>query len=184
MRKELNKNRAYRLVTSGNLVLVTSSYKDRDNIITCSWQIPFSHSPSGLLIALAKRHLSSEFVRKTQEFVINIPDFSLIKEVIFCGTCSGRDYDKFKETNLTKEKAKVLVKTPRIKECIGVIECGLSDIKEAGDHYIFFSEPLYSEVEEGLFDFENFVWKESADLIFHLGGEFFSCLGKVEKVIL
>jgi len=182
MRKEVKKNMAYRLITSGNLVLITSSYKDKDNIITCSWQTPFSHNPPGILVALAKSHLSSEFVRKTQEFVINVPDFSLIKEAIFCGRHSGRDWDKFKETSLTKEKPKVLRKTFRIKECIGVIECGLSDIKEMGDHYIFFSEPLYSEVEEAFFDFDNFVWKENAKLIFHLGAKFFSPLEKIEEL--
>ena len=184
MKRQLEKNRAYRLINPGNLILVTSSYEDKDNIVTCAWNSPYSHKPAGVLIALAKTHLSSELIKKSEEFIINIPNWSLKASLIFCGTHSGREWDKFKEANLTKEKSHILIKTPKIKECIGSIECALVDIKEIGDHFIFFAEPVYAEVEEDLFDFENFVWKESADLIFHLGGAFFSCLGKVEKITL
>jgi flavin reductase (DIM6/NTAB) family NADH-FMN oxidoreductase RutF len=46
-----------------------------------------------------------------------------LKEVVqYCGTVSGRDYDKFKEKQLTAIPSKK-VKTPIIKECILHFEC-------------------------------------------------------------
>ena len=130
-----------------------------------------------VLIALAKKHFSSELITKSSEFIINVPGWSLKDSAVFCGTHSGRDCDKFKDGKLSKEKPHTLIKAPKIKECIGSIECFLVDVKAIGDHFVFFGEPLYADAEEELFDFDNFVWKDNAGLIFHLGGKFFMIQG-------
>ncbi|MBN2120385.1 MAG: flavin reductase family protein [Candidatus Omnitrophica bacterium] len=177
MKKEVDKKRACRLINSGNLILVSCSYKDKDNITTCAWHSPCSHTPACLLVALAKKHLSSELIRKSKEFIINIPSWQLKDKAVFCGSNSGRDIDKFQKAPLTREKALKLSKASKIKECIANIECSLIDIKEIGDHFLFFGEPVYAEVVEGIFDFDNIVWKEEADLLFHFGGKFFAKQG-------
>ena len=48
---------------------------------------------------------------------------------IGAGVKSGKDYDKFKEMHLTKEKAKH-VKCPIIKESPVAVECKVKEIKE------------------------------------------------------
>ena len=181
MKKEVNKDKVLRLINAGNVILVTSSYKGKDNIAACAWNTPCSHKPAALLIAFATSHFSSELITKSAEFIVNVPDWSLKDKVIFCGTHSGRDCDKFQEAKLNREKPHTLTKTPKIKECIGSIECSLIDVKKIGDHFIFFGEPLYTEAEENLFDFKNCVWKDEAGLIFHLGGSCFAKQGATEK---
>jgi flavin reductase (DIM6/NTAB) family NADH-FMN oxidoreductase RutF len=180
MKKEINKDKSSRMVNAGNLILVTAAYKDKDTITACAWHAPASYKPACLLVALAKKHLSSELITKSKEFIINIPSFQLKDKAIYCGSHSGREVDKFKETGLTRERPLKLSKAPWIKEALGHIECSLVDIKEIGDHFLFFGEPIYVEAEEKLFDFENVVWEEAADLIFHLGGKFFMHQGKTE----
>lgn len=179
MKKQIAASKASRLINPGNLVLVSSSCKDKDNIVTCAWQAPCSHTPSCIMVALAKKHFSSQLIEKSEEFIINIPNVELLEKVIFCGLHSGRDCDKFHQAQLTREKPCVLVKTPKIKECMGNIECSLVDIKEIGDHFLFLGQPLYAEAEEDKFDFDNLVWKISTPLVFHLGGNFFAKLGKI-----
>ena len=44
-------------------------------------------------------------IRKTGEFVINLTTEELAFATDFCGVRSGRDVDKFRKLNLTKEKA-------------------------------------------------------------------------------
>ena len=177
MKKEVPLAKANRLINSGQVILVTSSYKDKANIITLAWNIPLSHKPPLLGISVAKTHLSNELITKSEEFIVNIPPVELLKQVIYCGTHSGRDVDKFRETGLTPKKANRLIKTPLIEECIGNLECYLRDVKEVGDHNLFIGEVIYAEAEEDLFDE---IWKiDKVKLIYHLGGKFFVRSGEL-----
>ena len=172
MKIEVPKNKAGRLISSGGVILVSSSYKDKNNIVTLAWHMPISRDPALFGVAIAKSHLSYELIKASEEFIINIPGLDLLKEVVFCGKISGRQVDKFKESKLTAEKASKLVKTVQIKECIAHIECYLRDAKDVGDHGLFIGEAIYASAEEGLFDD---TWKiDKAKLIFHLGGTLFT----------
>jgi len=172
MKREVSLGKANRLVNSGNVILVTSNYKDRNNIITLAWHTPLSLKPPLVAIGVAKAHFSSELILKREEFIINIPHWQLLDKVIFCGKYSGRDRDKFRETEFSAEKANQLTFTPKIGECIGSIECYLRDYKEAGDHILFLGEAISAEAEEKFF--KNDVWDTSkVDLIYHLGANFF-----------
>ena len=172
MKIEIPCQRATRLLSSGNVILATSAYKDKTNIITLAWKTPLSHKPPLVGISIAKSHFSCQLIEKSEEFIINIPEHSLLEKVIFCGKVSGRDVDKFKETKLTPIKANRLIKTPLISECMGNLECYLRDIREFGDHKLFVGEIIYAQAEENLFDQ---TWNvDKIRLIYHLGGIFFT----------
>jgi len=130
---------------------------------------------------VGKERFSAELIKGSGEFIVNIPDWDLMEQVLYCGTHSGRDVDKFKETKLTPEKAGKLLKTPKIKECIGSIECSVIDGIEIGDHILFSGEVLYAEAEEDLF--KDGVWDiEKAGLIYHLGEKCFMKSSPFTKV--
>ncbi|MCX7661060.1 MAG: flavin reductase family protein, partial [Candidatus Omnitrophica bacterium] len=161
-----------RLINSGNLILVTSHYQGKSNIITLAWHMPISLKPPIIGIAVAKSHFSAELILKSKEFIVNIPDWSLLDKVIYCGKHSGKDIDKFKETGFTPQRAKKLSTVPKISECIGSIECCLREYKEIGDHFLFLGEALYAEAEEEFF--KNDIWDtKRCALIYHLGANFF-----------
>lgn len=172
MKIEVNKQNASRLINCGPVILVTSSYKDKTNITTCAWSMPLSKDPALLAVALAKKHFSSELIKLSSQFIINIPEWKLLDKVMACGSISGRNMDKFKENGFTAEKAHSLSDAPKIAECVASLECSLVDVKEMGDHYLFAGEIIYAEAEEGLF--VNDFWDTNrAELIFHLGSKFF-----------
>ncbi|MDD5291762.1 MAG: flavin reductase family protein [Candidatus Omnitrophica bacterium] len=172
MKIEVPKSKASRLVNPGEVILVSSAYKDKSNIITLAWHMPISKDPALLGIAVAKSHFSYELIKESEEFIINIPGFDILKEVIFCGSTTGRKADKFKESNLSAAKAERLIKTPVIKECLGHIECSLSDVKDIGDHGLFIGEVIYAAAEKDLF---GEAWHiDKAKLIFHFGGALFT----------
>jgi len=177
MKKEILQTRATRLLSSGNVILVTSAYKDKTNIVTLAWKTPLSHNPPLIGICVAKTHFSSELIQGSEEFIINLPELKLLDKVVFCGKTSGRDTDKFKETNLTPQKAKRITKTPFIAECGGHLEIRLRDIREFGDHKLFVGEIIYAQAEEDLFDQ---TWDvDKAKLIYHLGGKYFTSCGNM-----
>lgn len=68
------------------------------------------------------RHTYS-LLKNAKDFSINIPKVSSMnKELGFCGSKSGRDFDKFKECNFTLKSAKK-IDTPIIEECEAFYEC-------------------------------------------------------------
>jgi len=172
MKKQVEKNMATRLVNPGMLVLVTASHRAHLTITPCAWHMPLSKEPPTLGIALSKGHFSSELIKESQEFIINVPTWNLLDKVITCGKISGRDFDKFKEAGLGSQKPTVLQNTPKIAECIGHLECMLKSINEVGDHFLFVAEVVNVEVEGDFF--KGGFWDTTkTDLLFHLGGKFF-----------
>lgn len=172
MKKEINIEDARRLINAGNLILVTTADEEKKNVATIAWHMPLSSEPPLIGIALAKEHYTSELIMVSEEFTINIPNWPLLQKVIYCGSVSGREKDKFGDTGFTPEPPVKLVEAPRIKECIGAIECELYETKELGDHYLFIGQPVYAEAEEELFN--DTVWDSAkAELICHLGGKYF-----------
>lgn len=168
---------AKRLINSGNLILVTAADDDKRNVTPIAWHMPISSEPPFIAIALSKKHYISELIMVSEEFTINIPNWPLLDNVKYCGSHSGRDTDKFEDTGLTSEPPVKLLESPRIKECIGAIECELYETKEIGDHYIFIGQPIYAEADEKLF--KDNVWNPGkSELIYHFGGEHFQKIGK------
>ncbi|MGB9742380.1 MAG: flavin reductase family protein [candidate division WOR-3 bacterium] len=181
MKVEIPLSQANRLINSGNVVMVSCTWQDKSSIITIAWHCPVSFQPPALAIAVGRSRFSCELIEKSGEFVVNIPDWQLLPAMLFCGTHSGRDVDKFAGAGLTRVPAQQLLKTPKIRECIGAIECRVVDRVEVGDHIMFFGEVLYAEAERGLFD--NGQWDpERAQLIYHLGGNRFMKPGPAEDV--
>ena len=172
MKIEVPLERANRIINSGQVILVTSGDDKAKNIITLAWSMPLSHKPPLMAICITKKRFSYELIQKTGEFAVNIPTIDLLEQVVYCGTHSGRDVDKFKEAKLTAEKSDKLKYAPLIKECIGHLECRIYFEKEAGDHMLIAADILHASAEKELFDIK---WKvNNTKLIYHLGDKFFT----------
>ena len=105
--------------------------------------------------------------------MVNIPTLDILNETVLCGTTSGRNHDKFKETGLTPLQGKK-VKAPLIGECVGHLECKLHSQFTAGDHTIFVGEIVDACVDKGIFT-DSYDLKKTR-MIFHLGGDKYSTL--------
>jgi flavin reductase (DIM6/NTAB) family NADH-FMN oxidoreductase RutF len=176
-KEEIPISMANRLINNGATILVTTPHP---NIVTIAWQMPVSHKPMLVAISLAKGHFSHKLIEDSGEFVINLPNISLLEKVNFCGKVSGREVDKFKETGLTPIPAN-RVDSPLIEECIGHIECKVVEVVPAGDHTIFIGEVLSASVNKGLFDGHLKVDEEEAKTIHHLGGMRYTTVsGRIE----
>ena len=169
---------AYRFLTPGCTVLVTSAWEEEADILTVSWQTPVSKDPPLFAISVAKGHHSHRLIDRSGAYVINIPNEYLLKEVMYCGSHSGRDVDKFAETKLTPEPGDK-VEVPHIQECVAYIECRVNSAYQAGDHTLFVGEALKAEMTRGIFDK---VWKigePGTEFLMHLGGPHFFLPGTV-----
>ncbi|MBN1550206.1 flavin reductase family protein [bacterium] len=129
--------------------LITCGREERANIIPVSFCMPVSKNPPMVACAIGKTAHSSEIIRKTHEFVVNVPGQELNRQVYYCGFHSGRDVDKFKETGLTPLPAHH-VDSWIIAECPAHMECRVEHCIETGDKYIFVAVVLEAYADEWL----------------------------------
>ncbi|WXG46683.1 MAG: flavin reductase family protein [Candidatus Atabeyarchaeum deiterrae] len=132
------------------VILVTSvDESDKPNIITLAWAGNLCSVPPQVGISVTPQRYSNGLIRKTKEFVVNIPTEDILKETDYCGLVSGKTVDKFKETKLTPIKASK-VKPPLIKECPVSLECKVKNVINIGSHDLFIGETINIDADENV----------------------------------
>ncbi len=88
---------------------------DRVNTMTISWgNIGFEWRRPIFTALVRKSRYTFDLIEKAESFTVSVPvNNNLKKELGFCGSKSGRDFDKFKECNLELVPSKA-VETPII----------------------------------------------------------------------
>ena len=152
------------------MVSVTDG-EGHDNIITVAWTGTVCTNPAMAYISVRPSRYSYDMIRKTGEFVINLTTEKLAFATDFCGVRSGRDVDKFRKLNLTKEKAQ-FVSAPMIGEAPVSIECRVREVKELGSHDMFLADVLAVHADEAYMDKNNRFRLNDAGLLVYSHGEY------------
>ena len=119
------------------VALVTCAGRDgTENALTVGWFMQTSLSPELLAISVGKTRFSHDIIFDSNEFVLCLPTPEQADAILYCGTHSGRDVDKFATTDLKRQKAKY-VRAPLVANCSACFECGVVEKIESGDHTIF-----------------------------------------------
>lgn len=134
-----------RFIEPGPIVLVSSTWKGENNIMTMGWHMIMEFQPSLIGCYIWNENHSYEMIKKSKECVINIPTVDIAPSVVKIGNCSGRDIDKFKEFKLTSTPGKI-VKAPLIQECYANFECKLVDSSLIKKYNLFIFEVVKAHV--------------------------------------
>ena len=157
-------------------VMISCGDMKNSNIITVAWTGIINTNPAMCYISVRPERFSHELIKKNGEFVINLTTKELARATDWCGVKSGRDFDKFKEMGLTKEKATV-VKSPMIAESPISVECKVDKIVPLGSHDMITAKIVAINVsdkfvnEKGAFDISK------CDLMAYANGGYYP-LGK------
>ncbi len=157
-------------------VMVTSGNMENSNIMTVAWTGILNTNPAMCYISVRPERYSYNLIKESGEFVINLTNEKLAFATDWCGVRSGKDYDKFKEMHLTKEKAEH-VKCPLIKESPVSVECKVKEIKELGSHHVFVAEVLSIDASDEYIDEKGAFDISKCNLIAYANGGYYS-LGK------
>lgn len=158
------------------VVMVSCGSMEKSNIITVAWTGILNTDPAYVYVSIRKERYSYEIINKTKEFVINLTNEQLVKATDWCGVKSGAKVDKFKEMNLTKEKAS-FVKCPLIKESPVSVECQVIETKDMGSHTMFVGKVLSIDADEKYIDEKGAFDISKCNLIAYSNGHYYS-LGK------
>ena len=173
VKREIPLDLAYRLINHGPVVLVSTFYRGRPNVCTAAWVTPVDSAV--LAVVISNENYSFRCIKRTCEFVINIPNRALVKQVIACGSESGEHCDKFAKFGLTPLPARK-VSAPLIGECIGHLECRVIPGEErlARKYDLFLAKVVAAAAERGLFRRTWNVSDTRAHTLHHLGGKAFA----------
>ncbi len=134
-----------RYLEPGPIVLVSSAYKGKRNIMTMGWHTVMEFSPSLVGCIISSANHSFDMVRRSRECVINLPTTALIDQVVGIGTTTGAEIDKFKHFGLTADEADI-VGAPLIRECHANFECRLADDRLVAKYDFFIWEVVSAHV--------------------------------------
>ena len=132
--KEIDRHEAFELASPFPYVLaVTLDKRDRPNIFGLSWWMFTSWDPLMIAISVSRERYSHECLEHHKEFTLCFPSEGQEKDALMCGKKSGKDLDKFKETDFIPVHSKI-VKPPMIEGSTVAYECKIIKHIETGDH--------------------------------------------------
>ncbi len=153
---------------------------EKPNIVTVAWAGNVCSTPAMLSISVRKERFSYDIIKETGEFVVNLTNRKLARAADWCGVRSGKDFDKFKEMNLTPQKSEK-VSCPGIAESPVNIECRVHSVVELGSHDMFIGEVLCVTVDDKFMDDKGRFDLGRADLVAYSHGEYFALGDKIGK---
>lgn len=136
---ELPPSKAYRLLESGPVVLVSTATGKRHNVMTMGFHMMLQHEPPLIACVIGPWDYSYAALRETGECVIALPTIELAETVTRIGNCSGKDLDKFATFGLTPLRA-ATVDAPLIGECVANLECKVADTDMVARYNMFILE--------------------------------------------
>lgn len=160
-------------------VLITcNDAKGNTNIITIAWHTTLSSKPPLYGISIAAKRHSYECIKTTKEYAINFIPFELGQKAHFCGTHTGRELDKIKETNLILESAQK-IHVPLLADSYVSFECILRDEIPIGDHIFLVGEVVAVQAEEHAY-IDDQLNTDHTQPLWYLGDNRYTTLNKTK----
>ena len=138
-RKSFPLSRVYGLLEPGPVVMITTAYRGRPNIMTMSWHTMMDFEPPLVGCVIGDRNCSFALLKASGECVINIPTVEIADKVVGCGNTSGAKADKFQAFHLGSRPA-ARVGAPLLEECFANLECVVVDTGMVAKYCLFVVE--------------------------------------------
>ena len=139
-------SKVYQLIETGPVVMLTTAYQGKLNVMTMSWHTMLDFEPPLIGCIVSNRDYTFELLKTTQECVIAIPTVELAAKVVKVGNTSGRDIDKFSKFKLTAVPAS-MVKAPLIGGCYANLECKVVDLSMTDKYNLFVLEVMKAWID-------------------------------------
>ena len=160
--------------------LISCGTLQKPNAMTAAWSGIICTEPTLVYVSIRPSRFSNELIRKSGEFVINVPTVEMAKAVDFCGVKSGRDIDKFKQTGLIAAKSSV-VSAPQVEQSPVSLECKVKEIKSFGTHDMFLAEVVAVDIDEKYLDKSSALRLDKAGLLAYAHGFYYALGRKIGK---
>jgi flavin reductase (DIM6/NTAB) family NADH-FMN oxidoreductase RutF len=139
------------------------------NIMLSMWNTPVGFDPSSFLVAIEQRCRTRELIDETGELVIAAPSERMFEVVIYAGSVSGRDEDKWAASGLTALRP-THVSVPLVAEALANLELRVSRVIPYDDSLsLYICEMLACHVRKD--SFRGGIYVPGAEPLLYLGKE-------------
>jgi flavin reductase (DIM6/NTAB) family NADH-FMN oxidoreductase RutF len=167
-KRPLSLSKVYTLLESGAVIMVTTAYKGKSNIMTMSWHTMMDFEPPFVGFVMSDRNYSFGLLRKSRECGINIPTVEIAEKAVACGRIHGGKINKFEKFGLTPGISSI-IGVPLIEECYAGFECRVADTKMVNKYGFFVVEVVKAWIDKTI---------KNPQTLHHLGGNNFMVAGK------
>lgn len=155
-----------KLIASHPILLISSRVGRSNTLSPLTWYLPISIDPPMIGISLKPSSTTYHYVRQSGDFILGIPDDSMLKVVHFCGMNTGKWMDKMLHLNLSTSRG-ISASPLMLNNCVANIECRVRDIIRTGNRPFITAEVLTLSADSVYYDKG---WHPSIRLIYHEGG--------------
>ena len=153
--------------------IVTVGDREEYNMLTVAWTGILATQPPKTYISVRPSRHSYGMLKKSGEFVINLPSAKIAREVDFVGIYTGAKMNKFEKTGLTPIKSKAVL-PPTVAECPIALECRVCEVIPMGSHDVFVADIVSVSCRGDIIDSDGKMRYERADLLAYMHGEYYS----------
>lgn len=167
--------KSYLLLNHGPVVLVSSAFHGRRNVMAASWVMALDFDPPKVAAVIDSRSFTRELIDASGEFALNLPCRRIADKVLAAGSISGREGDKFAHTGLATFPARQLG-APLVRGCVAWLECRVIEEKHNQQRYdLFIAEVVAAWADPAVFSEGRWHFPDSARRTIHYqaGGSFF-----------
>lgn len=139
------------LLNHGPIVLVSSAHGGKQNVMTAAWAMPLDFVPPKVAVVIGRESFTRELMEASGAFVLSIPAKAIADKVLWAGSHSGREVDKFSESGLVALPASK-VSAPLIDGCVACLECKvIAEPHNQQQYDLFFGEVVAAWADPRVF---------------------------------
>lgn len=147
MRRLCDPTDARRILNPGPVAIVTTSWRGISNAAPIAWCAPVSMQPPMVGIVVHPHRHTADLIRFSDNFALNIPGPSLVKQTAFLGSLTGLNNNKLESAGLSLFSP-LSIDAPLIEGCLAWIECTLQDVIRLGDHSLFVGNVMKVQADD------------------------------------
>jgi flavin reductase (DIM6/NTAB) family NADH-FMN oxidoreductase RutF len=176
---DLEPKNFYRFLAPRTTVIITSVSREKKiNAAAVSFVMPVSMDPPLLAVSLSRK-VDMDTLKKTREFVVNIPTEEVLDSLWNLSKTKGAS----PETNEIEKAGFAMmasgkVLAPSIADCIAWFECLAEFSKEMGDHTLVVGSVVHVTVKDEFLGKDGYLDLEKAKVLMHIGGPKFALPGR------
>jgi flavin reductase (DIM6/NTAB) family NADH-FMN oxidoreductase RutF len=174
--------KCYLLLNHGPVVLVSTAFRGRRNVMAASWVMPLDFDPPKVIAVIDGGGYTRELIDAAGEFALNVPFRRIADKVFAAGSVSGRDGDKFVHAGLSTFPAE-RIGAPLVHDCAAWLECRVIPEPHNQQRYdLFIAEVLAAWADPAVFSQNQWHFPDTARRTLHYqaGGVFFQTGRKFE----
>jgi len=127
------------------VIAIAKDKNGKANPITLGWTMFVSGNPPMMAIAVASGHYSVNAIEHSKCFTIAYPSAEMADIALFFGSKSGRDTDKFSESDCKTEPARE-IDSVLLSDAVANFECIEETRVQAGDHMVYIGRVVAAHV--------------------------------------